>query len=95
MDRYPGVYAQRYFNSHDHLASVKSFGVAARSVAFHSPQPHQGQERIPLEPPLGKLRLEGAHEVTNLPFKHFRLEWYEHARLSHVSVILRNFVLQN
>jgi hypothetical protein len=47
----------------DELVAVERFRVAARSIALHAAEPHEGEKRIFLKPPLGALGLEGFEEV--------------------------------
>src|SRR5262245_46786595 len=78
-----------------HFPTVKRLGIAAWGVAFHPPQTHQGKKSVLLEPVFAVLGLKGVHDVGDLPLVYFRFERYELARLSHVAVVLWNFILEN
>src|SRR5437899_7635297 len=77
------------------LPTVECFGITAGSIAFHSPQSHEREKCLRLKPALRALGLERIHEVTNLLLADFVPDWHEQVRLSQVTVILRNFILQN
>jgi hypothetical protein len=53
------VFGALSLNLEHHLAAIESFRVAAGGIAFHPPQPHEGEKRILAKPALGVLGLEG------------------------------------
>src|SRR5438309_258165 len=55
----------------------------------------ESQKCLRLKPALGALGLECVCEVTNFLLTHFVPDWHEQVRLSQVTIILRNFILQN
>src|ERR1700719_1958091 len=77
------------------LASIKSFGISAGRVALHPPQSHDREESLGFKPMLPVLRFKGLHEVFDLFLTDLFSEGYKDVRLSHVTVIFRNFVFEN
>ena len=77
------------------LATIKSFGVSARGIAFHTAQSHQRLKRFGLKPTLSTLRLESIHDVSNFLLAHIGLKRHEDTRLSHVAVIFGDLVFEN
>src|SRR6185503_3848775 len=66
-----------------------------RRVALHPAQPQHAGEQILLEPALGSLRGEVAHEVLDLAFPDALVERNERVRRAHVAVVLRYLVLED
>jgi hypothetical protein len=83
------------FNSERHLAAVESFRVAAGGVAFHPPQPHEGEKRVLSKPAFGVLGLERVYDVSGFLLTDVGLEWDKKARLPEVSIVLWDFIFQN
>src|SRR5262245_17042670 len=78
----------------EHLPAIKRFRVAARCVAFHSPQAHQGEKRVFLKPTFTALRLKSLHEVTNFPFSCLSVKMHKYVGLSHIAVVFWDLVFQ-
>src|SRR6478672_4184822 len=78
----------------EHFPAIKRFRMAARCVAFHSPQAHQGEERVFFKPTFTALRLKSLHEVTNFPFARLSVEMHKYVWLSHITVVFRDLVFQ-
>src|SRR5690348_1350185 len=80
---------------YDDLAAIEGFSVTAGRDALHTPQPHQPQKGFLGEPRLRSLRFKSFHQTADFFVADFCIQRHEKVRLSHVAVILWNFVFEN
>lgn len=85
----------RNFKSQDQFATVESLGVTARSIAFHSPQSHEGEKCFRFKPALAVLGLKSIHDELDLFLTRLRPEGHKNAGPPQVAVVFWDFVLQN
>src|SRR5579863_7505231 len=77
------------------FAAIKCFGVAAGGDTFHSTKAHEGKKCVFPKPLFGPLGLKCLHEVPNFFLVDLLIQRHKYVRLPKVTVIFRNFVLQN